>query len=183
MMKYFVSFLLWLPSLSYAGTDQAPPLNAEPFEECHIADAIPLLDKAQYNTKAEYSLKTLQKNPLILLESIKLEDGGTLKIEQRGCEDVYFKFQYAPKQKAKDKREQIKQAAEAVAKLKVATNALTNSKELQEIMGKVKVEIAKAPPANEFVVCTMSIPSECVNDVKVTAASSGNVEFFYVERP
>jgi hypothetical protein len=162
---------------------QVPPIPIGPSDVCHIVEATPLLDKTHYRAKSEYSLKTINKHPLILLETIKLDDGSLLKIEQRGCEDVYFKFQFEGK-KTNNPAEQIKLAADALAKLKVASGtSFINVERLNELSSKIKAELVWNK--NGFVVCMTSVSGsgECIDDVKVTVEPSGRVEFLYIERP
>src|SRR4051812_35795479 len=85
--------------LNSSASDQIPPLQVIEGEKCHINDARPLLEKSNYQKDSDYKFETLEKSPVKILESIKLNDGETLKIEQRGCEDVYFKFNLETKAK------------------------------------------------------------------------------------
>lgn len=160
--------------------DQLLPLSVNPIEKCHIADAKPLLDQDKYKSGSKYTLATLSKKPLVLLESLKLDDGGTLKIEQRGCEDIYFKFNHEVKvNPSQSIIERVKATADVLTKLKLSKDALRNEKQILEIANNVKAQVKKQ---NEFTICLMKVSLECITDVKVTVTSSG-VEFFYVDRP
>jgi len=175
-------FILLLSSIGFAG-EQRPPLPVDPNEECHIVDAKPLLDKSKYAGTAGYTLTYVSKNPLTLSESIKLEDNGRLGIEQRGCEDIYFKFTFEDAQKKSQSAvERVKKLADILSNLKLSQDTLLSAKKLSDIAGKVKSRIARVKNPHEFTVCLMSIPSECITDVKVTVKPS-EIEFYYVDRP
>jgi hypothetical protein len=162
--------------------EQISPLDVDPNEECHIADAKPLLDSSKYKKESGYVLKTIGKKPLILLESIKLKDGHPLKIEQRGCEDIYFKFTYERPKDSKTAVERVELMANALTELKLSKDALIDEKQVSEISEKVKSATRKTKKIDEMNVCLMKISSECITDVQVTVTPS-QVEFFYVDRP
>lgn len=180
---FFLILSIYISSSAFAA-EQRPPFTVSPSEECHIADAKPFLDKSKYTGPYEYNLKTITKKPLVLLESVKLEDNSLLKIEQRGCEDIYFKFQYESKNtKSNTDSDKIRIAADVIAHLQVSKDALINDKQTKEISNKVKAQLGKLKNQSEFTVCLMNITSECITDVKVSVNKSGLVEFYYVDRP
>lgn len=172
MLKSILSLILLL-NFAASAAEQIAPLQPEPDEDCHIADAKPLLDAAQY--KSRYQLKTLAEKPLTLLESLKLLDGQLLTIEQRGCEDIYFNFTYESPKGANAARA----LADALTKLKLSKDALINEKQVAEIAEKVKSSLRGT---NNLTLCLMKVSSECITDVNVTITPS-HVEFFYVDRP
>ena len=181
-VSWVLLVILLLSSIGFAG-EQRPPLPVDPDEECHIVDAKPLLDKSKYADAAGYTLTYVNKNPLTLSESIKLEDNSRLGIEQRGCEDIYFKFTFEDAQKKSQSAvERVKKLADILSNLKLSQDTLLSAKKLSDIAGKVKSRIARVKNPHEFTVCLMSIPSECITDFKVTVKPS-EIEFYYVDRP
>lgn len=161
---------------------QRPPLPVNPDEECHIIDAVPLLTKKHYLSRG-YKLTKLKIKPLIIEEKISADKFLDLKIEQRGCEDVYAKFDFTFKEK-KDRgiKYNLSKAAQLLKNLKINSDALLNLKTLAQIADIAFTESKKARPSKEKLVCLSRIKTECLTDVSVKYKYP-NLEFFYVNRP
>lgn len=161
---------------------QRPPLPVNPDEECHIIDAVPLLVKKDYRSVG-YKLTGLKSKPLIIEEFIRPNEFLDLKIEQRGCEDIYAKFSFSFKGKANQSvKFNLRRAAQSLKNLKVNSDALLNAKTLARIADIAAQESKKAKPLKQMVICLNKIESECVSDVSFKYERS-NLQILYVDRP
>lgn len=161
---------------------QRPPLEVTADEECHIADAVPLLIKGDYKSRG-YKLIKLKAKPLIIQEVISPSEFLDLKIEQRGCEDIYAKFNFVFKGKAnKNIKSNLNSAAQLLRSLKINPNALLNSKTLARIAGIAEKESKKSKPLKQQVFCLNKIGSECVSDVSLKYEYP-NLQIYYIDRP
>jgi hypothetical protein len=180
MILFLASFIV---SIAMAlSADQIPPLPAHPGEKCHIAEARALLDKAKYSPDDHYALKILKTKPLTLVESVEMKNTGKVSVEQRGCEDVYFRFRIQSLSNGLSRVERLRNSMKAVQELKLNSKALLNLRQLREMANKVENSPDAGSTREEFVVCLMKIPGECITDVKVTLAKDA-VELYYVDRP
>lgn len=161
---------------------QRPPLPVSPDEECHIIDAVPLLVKKDYRSNG-YKLTRLKSKPLIIEEFIRPNEFLDLKIEQRGCEDIYAKFSFAFKGKANQSvKFNLERAARALKNLKINSRALVDSKTIARIADIAAKESKKAEPLKRTVICLDKIESECISDVSFKY-ERGNLQILYVDRP
>ena len=182
----FQGFSLIAPLLKTAKKDisgqQQPPLPVNPEAECHIVDAVPLLRKKYYKSYA-YRLTELKAKPLTIQETIAAGKLVDLKIEQRGCEDIYAEFNFTFKRK---KNQGIKRNLEAAARilnnLKTNSAALLNSKTVLKIAEIALNESKKVKPFKNDVVCLNQIQSECITDVSFKDEYP-HLKIFYVDRP
>ncbi|MEP6924224.1 MAG: hypothetical protein ABI954_07150 [Pyrinomonadaceae bacterium] len=163
---------------------QRPPLSIDPNEECHIADAVPLLIKNNYKSNG-YKLTKLKEKPLIIEETISFNKSFDLRIEQRGCEDLYAKFQFEFKNQADRKlgiKSNLQKAAQTIKNLKLRRDALLNAEELAQISRAMIKHSQKAKPLNQQVICLSKIPNECITDISLKYQFP-HLEIFYVTRP
>ena len=166
----------------YISVQQRPPLPVNPQEECHIIDAVPLLKKKYYKSSG-YKLTKLNAKPLTLLESIAADKFLDLKIEQRGCEDVYAKFSFTFKGKKNyGINRNLRDSAQTLKNLKINSSALLRSQTILEIAKIALRESKKAKPFKDRVVCLSQIQTECITDVSFTYKYP-HLQFFYVDRP
>lgn len=159
---------------------QRPPLPVNSGEECHIADAVPLLMKSDYKSRG-YKLTELGTNPLVIEEIVSPNKFLKLRIEQRGCEDIYAKFNLVFKGNQNIKSN-LNSAAQLLKNLKINPDALLNSKTLARIADIAAKESKKAKPLKQQVFCLNKIESECLSDVSFKYKRP-NLEIFYVDRP
>lgn len=163
-------------------TQQRPPLSVNPNEDCHIADAVPLLMKKDY-ISVGYKLMKLQNKPLIIEEKISVDKFLDLKIEQRGCEDIYAKFNFTFKEKRnRGIKYNLSKAAQLLKNLKINSDTLLSSKRIVQIANTASAESKKAKPLTEKVVCLSRYGSECFTDVALKYKYP-NLQLFYVDRP
>lgn len=161
---------------------QRPPLPVNPDEECHIIDAVPLLMKKDYRSVG-YKLTKLKSKPLIIEEFIRPSKSLDLKIEQRGCEDIYAKFSFAFKGKANQTvRFNLAGAAQTLKNLKTNSRALVSFKTIARIADIAAKESKKAEPLKRTVICLDKSESECLSDVSFKY-ERGNLQILYVDRP
>jgi hypothetical protein len=184
-LKIFnLALILTLAAMEYVdAADQVPPLKVIPSEACHIADAKPLLAKEKYSS-SKYAIKTLNEKPLTLLESVDLNKNASLMIEQRGCEDIYFKFNIKDNLEKSTDQERLKNATELLKQLKLADKALLNKKQIENMANKL-LQTATAKTTDrpkEFYVCLVDIETECITDAKAIVSVTG-IEINYVDRP
>lgn len=166
------------------GQQQRPPLSVDPNEECHIADAVPLLIASRYKSQG-YKMIEFKEKPLIIQENISPSKFVDLRIEQRGCEDVYAKFVFAFKNKADGKlglKLNLKKAAQIIKNLKLRPEALLNREEIVQISKAVIKQSQKARPPSQLVTCLVKMPNECFSDVSVKYRFP-QLEVFYITRP
>ena len=161
---------------------QRPPLPVNLDEECHIVDAMPLLRKKTYKL-FDYKFTKLNIKPLIIEESIKLDKSTNLRVEQRGCEDVYvkFKFRFAGKNNRGIKANLTK-AAQLLKKLKINSDTLLNAKTIVRIADVALKESKKNKPAKQTIVCLNETDTECITDVSIKY-NYPNLQFYYIDRP
>ena len=161
---------------------QRPPLPVNPDEECHIVDAVPLLKKNDYKSSG-YRLRKLQIKPLIIEERITADSSLELKIEQRGCEDIYAKFNFTFKEK-RDRgiRNNLSKAAQLLKNLKINSDALLNSKTIARIAEIAVKQSKKAKPSREQLICLSEFGSECFTDVSLKYKYP-QLQISYVDRP
>ncbi|MEO8072963.1 MAG: hypothetical protein ABI891_13400 [Acidobacteriota bacterium] len=163
-------------------TQQRPPLSVNPNEDCHIADAVPLLMKKDY-ISVGYKLMKLQNKPLTIEEKISVDKFVDLKIEQRGCEDIYAKFNFTFKEKRnRGIKYNLSKAAQLLKNLKINSDTLLSSKTLDRIADLAFKESKKAKPSKEQLICLSKIEGECFTDVSVKYKYP-NLQIFYVDRP
>ena len=164
--------------------EQRPPLSVDQNEECHIADAVPLLIANSYKANG-YKMIKLSEKPLVIQETISLGKFVDLRIEQRGCEDIYAKFDFAFKNKTDRKlgvKFNLQKAAQVIQSLKLRQEALLNHRELARISRAMLKQSQKANPPNQQVTCLVKISKECFSDVSVKYRFP-QLEVFYVTRP
>ena len=161
---------------------QRQPLPVNANEECHIIDAVPLLTKRNYRSYG-YKLTKSKTKPLIIVETISPSKFLDLKIEQRGCEDVYAKFNFVFKGKGnRSIKSNLNEAARLLKNLKINSDALLNSKTLSQIADIAAKESKKAKPLKQKVVCLNKIESECISDVSLKYERP-NLQIVYIDRP
>jgi hypothetical protein len=166
------------------GQQQRPPLSIGVDEECHIADATPLLIKSDYKSKG-YKLIKLKVKPLIIEENVSPSKSVDLRIEQRGCEDYYGKFKFVFRGKADRKRgikSNLQKASQIITNLKISRRALLNREVLAQITKVMIKESKKSKPLNQQVTCLDKTDNECISDVSLKYQFP-HLEIFYVTRP
>ena len=167
---------------NYISAQQRPPLPVNSNEECHIIDAVPLLGKKYYKSSG-YKLTILKAKPLIIQESIAADKFLDLKIEQRGCEDVYAKFNYTFKGKKNyGIKRNLRDSAQTLKNLKINSSTLVPSQTILKIAKIALRESKKDKPFKDRVVCLSQIQTECITNVSFTYKYP-HLHFFYVDRP
>lgn len=163
-------------------TQQRSPLTVNPDEDCHIVDVVPLLRKKFYKSFG-YKMRQLKLKPLTIEETFSPNKSVDLRIEQRGCEDVYAKFNFTFKDK-KDRgiKYNLNEAAQMLKNLKLNPNAILKSRTIREIADAAVKESKKVRPRRQSVVCLLKTDSECITDVALKYEYP-KLEIFYVDRP
>jgi hypothetical protein len=163
---------------------QVPPLPVKANEECHIDEATPLLDKKSY-TANNYKLETLKQKPLVLRETAEINKNIDVTIEQRGCEDIEIKFNFALKNKTTNPSEALTQATQTLRDFKLSSEALINTNQLTKIADAVERKrkgTKKIQDMNGAVICMSEVDAECITDVLVKFADK-SVDLTYIDRP
>jgi hypothetical protein len=163
--------------------EQRPPLPIHPGDKCYLADASALLNKTHYESQG-YRLFKLKLEPLILEETINLSRSLELRIEQRGCADIYAKFTFTFKGGADQPRgiqKRINKAAQALKTLKINSGALLDFQNLTEIAKTVE-GLRHGTPQYRRVVCLQKVGKECIRDVSLGYAFP-QLQILYIDRP
>jgi len=157
---------------------QVPPLPVRSGDACTIVDAKPLLAAREY-ANAAYSVRALSDSPLVLKESVNLNDGLHLDVEQRGCVDRYAKFTFAFSKIAatQSRRANLQRIATALRSLELDAHAIFQKMDIDDVAHAVEEDAS-----SDRVVCFQRVGNECIRDVSVRYEFP-QVEAFFVDRP
>ncbi len=117
------------------------------------------------------------------METIKAAELLNLKIEQRGCEDIYAKFNFTFKgKKNHGLKRNLRQAAQVLKNLKISSAAILSFEIIHKIANIALKESKKAKPFKNDVVCLSQSEFECLTDFSFTYKYP-HLQFFYIDRP
>ena len=178
------------------GPGQRPPPAVSNPKDCHVAAAKPLLDARAMKKSRDYRLKTLSEAPATLEERVPIgvaSGKADLRVVQRGCEDVYLKFEFTYPDEPGGKGlmgpgPALVRAAEGLKTLRTAPEALVSRERLFEIAGALEAKahsVWQQSPVKGFtgfVACLSHLPKECPTDVAVLF-DYPRLRVIYIDRP
>lgn len=187
MTSFIFSFSFLIVATAWAENQKTTPPQPAPAataasSECRVSEAKPLLSKAMYSGHSDYMLTTVSEKPFTIAESVNIDKDNSIKIEQRGCQDISIHFKIEMRKGAKNNLALISRATKILNDLHLDSKALLNVQQLNEIATKIKAASAKAKESKELNVCITGTPAACVAEVKVSATST-TTEFHYVAHP
>lgn len=151
-------------------------------EYCTLVDTKPLLDPSAY-AKGKYKIEELSKFPLVLLETVHLDEGRQFTIEHRGCVDFYFEFTFKTSLEENHKQHLIA-ARNLLYDLVPDQNALIDRRQTKRMSLVINDYLAThiRGEVEDFVACFSKVGQECIRDVSVRFVDR-DIVVKYVDRP
>jgi hypothetical protein len=149
---------------------------------CDLVDTKPLLDPSAY-AKGKYKIEELSKFPLVLLETVHLDEGRQFTVEHRGCVDFYFEFTFKTSLE-ENRKHHLFAVRNILNDLVPDQNALIDRRHTKRMSLAINEYLAThiGGQVEDFVACYLKVGQECITDVSVRFVDR-DIVVKYVDRP